>query len=737
MQVYVEYSEMSFRGHNGHMTKSALPKPIIVHLPYRSIDDKTEIEKALSTSAGETSLSAVERSTLHYIYDYPTVYVVHSQQENEHTSHSEYTVYVGETNNIHSRTMQHLKADSKLRDDWKEFRKRLQDNPYSVWQYIIGNAHFNKSLTLDVENRLMHYLLGSESVKTLNNRRTNAQGDYYTQDEFDQIFSDIWLELNRQDSKLFPAEEIIRDSALFKASPFHQLSEDQLVAEEAIMDVLSAVLSDTDGTDVSRLIFVQGAAGTGKTVLLSHLFYRIVAEMNVGGYLDDEEDEDLLEHDSARMLGKDERRKAYILVNHEQQVHVYNQIATKLGLQKHSGDVAIKPAQFINRFSEKTASNRAIPDRPRGKADVVLVDEAHLLLTQGNQGYSGKNMLHDLLRRAKVVIAVFDPNQILQTSQRWDTEELRKLFPQRKRVDVRNGQLERFTPLDMWGDRYLLSHICLNKQFRIAADDATIRWIDDFADGTAIGPIPEDRGEKDAQTDKYIRTPFEIKIFDSPIELFKAIKEKAYLKAAGVDGCGLSRVVATYDWEYKGNKTNDSSPDGLWNVEMHRDGQGVWHMGAAPDVRRGYDASDPDGNPDYFCHPWNYEIKADEKVLSPDEVWAENPHTLNEVGSTFSIQGFDLNYVGVIIGPSVTYRNGKIIFDEKESRNVRAVSKRNGSVSYAQSNLRNELNVLLKRGVHGLYLFAVDPELQLALKRAGQRTDSNAPMTVKKQSSAD
>ena len=51
----------------------------------------------------------------------------------------------------------------------------------------------------------------------------------------------------------------------------------------------------------------------------------------------------------------------------------------------------------------------------------------------------------------------------------------------------------------------------------------------------------------------------------------------------------------------------------------------------------------------------------------------------------------------------------------------RAVSKRNGSISYAQSNLRNELNVLLKRGVHGLYLFAVDPELQAALKEAASK----------------
>lgn len=716
------------QSHNKRMTKNALPKPIIMHLPYQSIDDRTEVERALSKNYGDAPLSIVERSVLHYIFDYPTVYVVHSEKENKHTAHAEYTVYVGETNNIHNRTMQHLKTDSKSRDDWKEFHKRLQRDPQSVWQYIIGNAHFNKSLTLDVENRLMHYLLGSDAVKTLNNRRTNAQGDYYTQDEFDQIFSDIWLELNRQDPELFPAEEIIRDSALFKASPFHQLSDDQLAAEEAIMGALSDAFADTDKNDVSRLIFVQGAAGTGKTVLLSHLFYRIVTEMNVDGYLDDEDDEDALESDTTRVIGKDDRRKAYILVNHKQQVHVYNQIATKLGLQKGPDEVSLKPTQFINKFSEKTKNGRGIPDKPCGKADIVLVDEAHLLLTQGNQGYSGKNMLHDLLRRAKVVIAVFDPNQILQTSQRWDEEDVRALFPKRFHDGGRNaGQLERFTPLRIWGDQYLLSRVCLRRQFRIAADDATIRWIDNFADGKGIGPIPKDHGEKDERTGKYIRDPFEIRIFDSPVELFKAIKEKAYLKATGVDGCGLSRVVATYDWEYNGSKPNDSSPDGFWDVEMYRDARGAWHMGAVSGTQRGYDASDPDGNPDYFCHPWNYEIKIDRKKgLSPNEVWAESPHTLNEVGSTYSIQGFDLNYVGVIIGPSVTYRNGEIVFDEKGSCNRYAVAKRDGLVSYAQSNLRNELNVLLKRGVHGLFIFAVDPELQAALKKAVDGTAANA-----------
>ena len=107
-------------------------------------------------------------------------------------------------------------------------------------------------------------------------------------------------------------------------------------------------------------------------------------------------------------------------------MHVYNQIATKLGLQKESGEVVMLPSQFINRFSLRNEHGRGIPDQPQGLADIVLIDEAHLLMTQGNQGYSGKNHLYDILRRARVVIAVFDHNQIMQSSQQWDPAVLEK-----------------------------------------------------------------------------------------------------------------------------------------------------------------------------------------------------------------------------------------------------------------------------------------------------------------------
>lgn len=54
-------------------------------------------------------------------------------------------------------------------------------------------------------------------------------------------------------------------------------------------------------------------------------------------------------------------------------------------------------------------------------------------------------------------------------------------------------------------------------------------------------------------------------------------------------------------------------------------------------------------------------------------------------------------------------------------KNNRATRKRDSNKSYAGKLLSNELNVLMTRGVHGLYLHAVDPELQKALEDAVNR----------------
>lgn len=102
--------------------------------------------------------------------------------------------------------------------------------------------------------------------------------------------------------------------------------------------------------------------------------------------------------------------------------------------------------------------------------------------------------------------------------------------------------------------------------------------------------------------------------------------------------------------------------------------------------------------------------------------WAEQPQTIDEVGSTFTIQGFDLNYAGVILGPSVKYRDGKIVFDPSESCNDKAVRNRTLSdgtkQKFGEELLKHEVRVLMTRGVNGMYIYACDPELQNALLEA-------------------
>ncbi len=541
------------------------------------------------------------------ILDYPTVYIIDDKiSDKKHN----YNVYVGETTDIDRRTKQHLNDD--IRNGREDFKK-LSDSS-TTEMYIIGHKYFNKSLTLDIENRLLHYLLSSESVKNVNNRRGNPQNDYYTSEIMDSVFSKIWRKLHSLNNVLFPIESVIRDSALFKASPFHKLTKEQKEAKsKIILQILSSLTQNLDG----QLILVEGEAGSGKTVLMSSLLYDLF-------------------NSNEFPVSKD-KMSIHLLVNHEQQLTVYQQMAKKLGLKNKNGiDVVMKPTSFINYQSKNNL-----------KADVVIVDEAHLLLTQGKQSYRGKNHLKDLLANAKVVVAVFDENQILTTEQIWESADLAEM-----KLDAQ-------------------CVISLRDQMRINAQQSTIDWIRSLVDEQVIYPFRKD--------DKY-----DFRVFDSPQEMYDAIKEKDQHQENGI-----SRMLATYDWKFKQKgKPEDNQ---YWNVTI--------------------------GD---FSMPWNLQLPKDKATKNLS--WAEQKQTIDEIGSTYTIQGFDLNYAAVIIGPSVKYRDGKIIFDPGASCNEKAIRNRtlaDGTrMKFGETLLKNELNVLLTRGVNGLYLFAVDKELQKALKEA-------------------
>ncbi|WP_419791008.1 DUF2075 domain-containing protein [Staphylococcus chromogenes] len=537
---------------------------------------------------------------------YPTVYIINDNK------HSKYSVYVGETTNIKRRTLEHINVDIIEGNIWENF-----SNSNSSMMYVIGHNYFNKSLTLDIENKFMQYLSSVDSVENLYNKRTNPQSEYYTSEHFEAIFSKIWQQLHRQNAQLFPLESAIQESAIFKASPFHKLTNEQYLAKQLILErVRRALQNDETG----QHIFVDGEAGSGKTVLLSSLFFELVNEFKKDFKIDNP--------------------SLYFLVNHNQQLKVYQQIADKLGFNYKSGDKITKPTSFIN--------NHSLDE----KVDVVIIDEAHLLLTQGQMSYRGKNHLADIISRAKVIVTVFDKNQILSRTQIWEEDTLQQIIETSQQND---------------------NYIKLLNQMRIHADKQTIHWIRNLVDNRTIDNIPKDS------------LGYEIKVFESPKSLYEEIKAKNENKDSGI-----SRVVATFDWEFKDKPKSNGE---LWSVEIDD-----WKL------------------------PWNLQLSVDrlEKKLS----WPEQSQTINEVGSTFTIQGFDLNYVGVIIGPSVIYREGKIQFDKNKSKNNKATQNRtmadNSKQNFAEELLKNELNVLITRGINGLYLYAVDEELQNALLRASK-----------------
>ena len=682
----------------------SVEKPIVVEDSVSSFVDGKFVNQTLT--------GLCERDS-HLIFDFPTVYVISAKRQRNHPLRQPYIVYVGETNSIESRTNQHVKDDPKSREDWLQISELMSEDPESVRQYVIGHPHFNKSMTLDIENKLMHYLLGVSVVAKMNNRRTNPQGDYYPRKELDGIFRKAWRALGRRNPELFPSLRVVQDSALFKASPFHELSKEQLVAADRVIAAVRDAVSSgaPDDSEFGRLILVTGGAGTGKTVLISHLFNQLVSELNSAGALGE----------AGPDLGAPSwATGAYLLVNHNEQKNVYNGIAVKLDLQDKRDQVVLKPSQFIIRLSEKraTKSGRLVSDvsRPSAKADVALIDEAHLLLTQGSQGYQGSNMLLDVMRRAKVTVAVFDPAQILDSSQQWDQADLDLLLG--AGADDADGSFHKVALFG--GASFERAAIRLSQQFRIAASDDIISWIDDFASRGTIGPIPPEA--LGAQGAAGGAEGYEIKVFDSPVELFSAIRRRASEEG---EGRGISRVLATYDWAYSSVSANPNDPDGGWNVELHRGADGQWLMGLAEGDGRGFVAGGDESEPDRFCHPWNYILDKRRKERGAEKAaWAERPETIEEVGSTFTIQGFDLNYAGLIIGPSAKYVDGRVVFDASSSKNSKATNKRDGTKDFSYQNLSNELNVLLKRGVHGLYLFAVDPDLQEALKRAASEGGS-------------
>ena len=571
----------------------------------------------------------INKNDYKFYLESPVVYV-HSWKTNKVGKDDRYAFYVGEAINIVRRTNEHYES-GKNSNKWQ---KELIKSQKSKYLYLIANDHFNKSFTLDFENKMIQYGVANDKyIEKVINARGNPQGYYYPCEEFNDTFNAIYDKLNQIDKQLFLDRKEIECSVFYKSSPLHKLTDVQEYIQNDILTRVESYLVRKPKEEKStqphknELIMIEGEAGTGKSVLVSSTFFKILVDKNKEKFLDDV--------------------KCHLIVNNEEQVTVYKSIFKRLNIEEYD-DIISRPATFIN---EHIKNNQVI-----NPVDIVFVDEAHLLLTQKSREYQGFGIsqLDDIRQISNLTIIMYDECQCLSTNQFLTSYQILQL-----REEARNnGNL-----------------LELKNQLRIQASDDTISWIKDLCDLNLKQPLVLD--------DKYQdKEKYELKLFDSIFEFEKAIKgkDKQYT---------LCRMIATYDWFYNENKKD-------CYVEIKENGK-TWKK------------------------PWNYKI--DTKKLkgkdlrNKDCAWAEKAYTINEIGSLYTIHGFDLNFAGVIIGPSIKFRNGKICVDKSAGFNKRATNKRESKYDLSDILIKNELGILLKRGVKGLYLYICDEDLRNEVKK--------------------
>ena len=367
-----------------------------------------------------------------------------------------------------------------------------------------------------------------------------------------------------------------------------------------------------------------------------------------------------------------------MLMNHDEQRSVYKNMARKLG---YSDNIVQIPTSFIKNHSIlDTATNKFLPDISN-IVDLVFVDEAHLLWNQTNQAFDrrfGEPQLDEIMKRARVTVIMFDENQILHKGQ---ISTMNYMVAKRNLAKSQG-------PNPAGGES---NYIQMVNQLRMNCSQATMNWVDDITKNLIVSPLSLDSKHKDGKG-------YEVVSFATPAELLDAIKKKA-----DKDETQLSRVIATYDWKYVKDTTAPATQK-YWQVDINGWtlpwNEQLYHVDIKPTLnnrqKRRYDALD----------------------------WAEKDYTINEAGSTFTIQGFDLAYAGVILGPSVRYDKSKkcIWFDES----LRAWDNMTGNrtlqdgtiVNVTNTNSQHELRVLMTRGTMGLYIYACDDDLRDELNAA-------------------
>lgn len=207
----------------------------------------------------------------------------------------------------------------------------------------------------------------------------------------------------------------------------------------------------------------------------------------------------------------------------------------------------------------------------------------------------------------------------------------------------------------------------LKSQFRCNGSDGYLSWLDSALQ------------IRDTANTTLENIDYEFKVFDSPVKLREEILQKNAIN-------NKARLVAGYCWKWASK-----------NEKSAMDIQILEHA---------------------FEAQWN---------LSTDgSLWIISPGSVKEVGCIHTCQGLEVDYIGVIIGPDLVVRNGKVITDagkrdgrDKTIRGYKKLLKERPAeaAKVADEIIKNTYRTLMTRGQKGCYIFCTDPETKKYFSR--------------------
>jgi DUF2075 family protein/Mrp family chromosome partitioning ATPase len=208
-----------------------------------------------------------------------------------------------------------------------------------------------------------------------------------------------------------------------------------------------------------------------------------------------------------------------------------------------------------------------------------------------------------------------------------------------------------------------LHEVTLETQYRCMGSNDYLQWIESVL------------GYSDEKIVFSKNDQFDFRIFSSPEEIMKILLQKESAKP------NSARMTAGFCWP--------------WSSRLDENGELV------KDVRIGN-----------FAMPWETHDKITRipKGYVRWYEWAYKPEGIKQVGCIYTAQGFEFDYVGVIIG-------GDLCFDHKTGKLSSDISSTKDpmlrrSPENFENHVRNIYRTLLTRGMKGCFVYFVEKEVE-------------------------